>query len=248
MSTIRKCTLYRDSTGIAIGKGLGICDLDGCQSICDGDIQFCERPDTLRKYLLDQEVGKEGGAVKKELPDLKKLGSLNIKSSPYKVLVVDDEESIRTFIVTLLSKKGHSCATATDGAEALDKMNSDQFDAVITDIVMGEMDGLTLTKEILGRYPGLPVMIMTGYTDDYSTEEAIEAGAQEFVKKPFSITELDLRFRKMMRNHEILKQIESKRNEIVFNLQRESSEKIKELKEEIETLKSKLSNFYDPNL
>jgi DNA-binding response OmpR family regulator len=92
-----------------------------------------------------------------------------------------------------------------DGAEALDKMNSDRFDAVITDIVIGKVDGLTLTKEILRRYPGLPIMIMTGYTDDYSVEEAIEAGAQEFIKKPFSITEFDLRFRKMMRDNEILK-------------------------------------------
>jgi CheY-like chemotaxis protein len=44
-----------------------------------------------------------------------------------------------------------------DGAEALDKMNSDRFDAVITDIVIGKVDGLTLTKEILRRYPGLPI-------------------------------------------------------------------------------------------
>jgi DNA-binding NtrC family response regulator len=153
---------------------------------------------------------------------LKKLESLNMKSSQYKVLVVDDEEFIRTFIVTLLSKKGHRCVTAMDGAEALDKMNSDRFDAVITDIVIGKMDGLALSKEILRRYPGLPVMIMTGYTDDYSVEKAIEAGAQEFIKKPFSITEFDLRFRKMMRDNEILKQSESKKNEMILNLEKES--------------------------
>ena len=135
---------------------------------------------------------------------------------------MDDEESIRTFIVTLLSKKGHRCVTAMDCAEALDKMNGDRFDAVITDIVIGKVDGLTLTKEILRRYPGLPIMIMTGYTDDYSVEEAIEAGAQEFIKKPFSITEFDLRFRKMMRDNEILKPSESKKNEMIFNLQIES--------------------------
>jgi CheY-like chemotaxis protein len=205
-----------------MGKGLGNCDFDGCQSICDGDIQFCEIPDAMRKYLLDRKGKEEEGAIKKELPNLKILGSLNIKSSQYKVLVVDDEEPIRTFIVTLLSKKGHRCVTAMDGAEALDKMNSDRFDAVITDIVIGKVDGLTLTKEILRRYPGLPIMIMTGYTDDYSVEEAIEAGAQEFIKKPFSITEFDLRFRKMMRDNEILKQSESKKNEMILNLQKES--------------------------
>ena len=222
MSSIKKCSFYRDSNGIAMGKGLGNCDFDGCQSICDGDIQFCEKPDAMRKYFLDQKGKEEEGAIKKELPNLKILGSLNMKSSQYKVLVVDDEEFIRAFIVTLLSKKGHRCVTAMDGAEALDKMNSDRFDAVITDIVIGKVDGLTLTKEILRRYPGLPIMIMTGYTDDYSVEEAIEAGAQEFIKKPFSITEFDLRFRKMMRDNEILKPSESKKNEMIFNLQIES--------------------------
>jgi len=205
-----------------MGNGLSICDFDGSQSTCDGDIQFCEKPDTVRKYFLDQKGKEEEGAIKKELPNLKKLGSLNMKSSQYKVLVVDDEEFIRTFIVTLLSKKGHRCVTAMGGAEALDKMNSDRFDAVITDIVIGKMDGLTLTKEILRRYPGLPIMIMTGYTNDHSVEEAIEVGAQEFIKKPFPITEFDLRFRKMMRDNEILKQSESKQNEMIFNLQKES--------------------------
>jgi hypothetical protein len=157
MPTTKKCSFYRDSKGIGMGKGLGNCDFDGCQSICDGDTQFCEKPDAMRKYLLDRKGKEEGGAIKKELPNLKILGSLNMKSSQYKVLVVDDEESIRTFIVTLLSKKGHRCVTAMDGAEALDKMNSDRFDAVITDIVIGKVDGLTLTKEILRRYPGLPI-------------------------------------------------------------------------------------------
>jgi CheY-like chemotaxis protein len=195
-----------------MGKGLGFCDFDGSQSVCDGDVGFCEKPDALRKHFLDEKRKEEGGTTKKESLDLKKIGMLNMKSSPYKVLIVDDEESIRSLIVTLLTKEGHSCTTATDGGEVLNKLNSDRFDAVITDIIIGVMDGLTLTKEILGTYPRLPVMVMTGYIDDYSAEEAIEAGAQEFIKKPFSINEFDLRFRKMMRDHKILEQNEAKKN------------------------------------
>ena len=121
--------------------------------------------------------------------------------SGIKVLVVDDEENIRTLVATLLSTKGHSCAAAADGTQALDKMTGERFDAVITDNVMGEMDGFTLTKEILERYPGLPVMAMTGYAGDHSAEQAIEAGAQEFIIKPFSVNEFLIRFDKMMRHH-----------------------------------------------
>ena len=246
MSTTKKCPLYREATG-AFGKGLGTCDFNGCQSICDGDIRFCEKPDALSKYFSDEKTKKEGSLTKRESPDLKKIGTLNMNSRPYNVLIVDDEEPIRTLIVALLSRGGHHCATATDGREALDKLKSDRYDAVITDIVMGVMDGITLTKEILGRYPGLPVMVTTGYTDDYSAEGAIEAGAKEFIKKPFSITELDLRFRKMMRDHETWRREQEKGHDMVFNLQRESSEKIERLEKKIETLEGRAHN-YDPEL
>lgn len=119
----------------------------------------------------------------------------------YKVLVVDDEEPMRKLIVSLLSTKGHHCVTARNGLEALDKIKEAKYDAVIADIVMPEMDGLSLTKEISKHDQSLPVMIMTGYTDDYSAETAIASGAREFISKPFSISEFIIRFHKMMDNH-----------------------------------------------
>jgi len=64
----------------------------------------------------------------------------------YKVLVVDDEEMIRRLILTILSKQGHHCDTASNGFEALDKIRKEHFDAVITDIEMPKMDGFILTR------------------------------------------------------------------------------------------------------
>jgi CheY-like chemotaxis protein len=243
-SPTTRCIFYRDSKGIGMGKGLGYCDFDGCQSVCDGDIQFCEKPDAMRKYLLDRKGKEEGGGIKEELLNLNKLESLNIKSSNYQVLVVDDEEPMRKLIVTLLSQKGHQCVTVSNGLEALDKIRENKFDAVIADIVMPEMDGVALTKELLKHYQSLPVMIMTGYTDEYSAETAISSGAREFINKPFSIAEFIIRFHKMMHEHEILCQIEAKTKDIVFNLQRDSNKKIGELKKEIENLKNKLTSLY----
>jgi CheY-like chemotaxis protein len=247
-STTTRGIVYRDSKAIDIGKGLGYCDFNGGQSVCDGDAQFYEKPGAMRKYLLDQEGKEEGGGIKDELLNLNRLESLNIKSSNYKVLIVDDEAPIKKLIVTLLSQKGHQCITASNGIEALDKIGKEKFDAVIVDIVMPEMDGIALTKKISKHYPGLLVMIMTGY-DEYSAETAIASGAQEFINKPFSPTEFVIRFHKMMHDYKTLRQIEAKNNEIIFNLQRNSNEKIEELKKEIEKLKNQLMFPYrEPSL
>ena len=124
-----------------------------------------------------------------------------MESTHYKILVVDDEEPIRKLIVSLLSPRGHQCVTANNGREALDKIMETKFDALITDIVMPEMDGIALTKELSKHYQNLPVMVMTGYTEEYSAETAIASGAREFIKKPFSISEFLIRFDKMMRDH-----------------------------------------------
>jgi diguanylate cyclase (GGDEF)-like protein len=124
-----------------------------------------------------------------------------MESTHYKILVVDDEEQMRKLIASLLSTKGHQCVTANNGLEALDKIMEAKYDALITDIVMPEMDGIALTKELSKHYQNLPVMVMTGHTEDYSAETAIASGAREFISKPFSITEFILRFNKMMHDH-----------------------------------------------
>jgi len=157
---------------------------------------------------------------------LNELQSLNVKSSNYRVLIVDDEEPVRKLIETLLSQRGHQCITVSNGLEALDKISKNIFDAVITDIVMPKMDGITLTKELLTRDQRLPVMVMTGYAGEYSAETAIASGAQEFINKPFSIAEFIIRFHKMMREHEILYEIEAKTKDVISNLQGDSNEKI----------------------
>jgi two-component system cell cycle response regulator len=139
--------------------------------------------------------------VKEESPNLNTSETSTMKPSHYKVLIVDDDESIRSLMVSLLAQKGHHCETATNGLEALDRISKTEIDAVITDIVMPEMDGISLTKELLKRYQNLPVMTVTGYAEEYSAETAMASGAREFVKKPFSTTEFIIRFDKMMREH-----------------------------------------------
>ena len=129
--------------------------------------------------------------------------------SKYRVLVVDDEEFIRQLVVSFLSKLGYSCVTAIDGEDALGKMEANKIDAVITDIKMPKLNGIILIREILQRYVGLPIMVMTGFEDEFSAGAAISAGAREFIKKPFSLYELAIRLKKMITESEIIRRIES---------------------------------------
>jgi len=152
-----------------------------------------------------------------------------MESSKYTILVVDDEESIRNIIVTLLSKLGHSCVTAINGVDALDKMKGNKVDAVVTDIKMPEMDGITLASEILNQYPGLPIMVMTAFDEEYSAGVAISAGAREFIKKPFSLDEFGIRLNKMINDSETLRRRESEKNgdEDIHDLMDELEETLK---------------------
>ena len=132
-----------------------------------------------------------------------------MEPSKYTILVVDDEESLRNLIVTFLSRLGHSCVTAIDGVDALDKIKGNKVDVVITDIKMPNMDGITLTSEIVTRYPDLLVMVMTAFGDEYSAGLAISTGARDFIKKPFSLDEFAIRLHKMINDSETLRRLKS---------------------------------------
>ncbi len=154
---------------------------------------------------------------------------LMAESSQYVILVVDDEESIRSLVAKLLSKLGHSCVTAMDGVDALDRMKKNRIDGVITDIKMPNLDGVALTREILKRFPELPIMVMTAFDEEYSAGSAISAGAREFIKKPFSLDEFFVQFRKLMSDSETIKRLKR---------EKPADENVKDLTDELEaTLK-----------
>ena len=139
-----------------------------------------------------------------------------MKPSKYTILVVDDQESLRNLIATFLSKLGHSCVAAIDGVDALDKMKGNKVDAVVTDIRMPNMDGITLTSKISMQYPELPIMIMTAFEEEDTAGLAVCAGARDFIKKPFSLNEFSVRLHKMINDSEAQRRI--KREKGVDNI------------------------------
>ena len=128
--------------------------------------------------------------------------NMRMGPSKYTILVVDDEELLRNLIVTFLSKLGHSCVTAIDGVDALDKIKGNKIDAVVTDIKMPNMDGTILTSKISVQYPELPVMIMTAFDEGDTAGIAVCVGARDFIKKPFSLNEFSVRLHKMINDSE----------------------------------------------
>ncbi len=114
------------------------------------------------------------------------------------VLVVDDDQCIREVLTILISHEGYRCESVPNGIEAMKKVRQGNFDVVITDLQMPEMDGIGLTRELRQHFSDLPVMIITGNPDDSVVESAIDAGAREVLLKPFSISELTVRLRRMV--------------------------------------------------
>jgi CheY-like chemotaxis protein len=122
-----------------------------------------------------------------------------MEPSSYRILIVDDEPVIIALLASFLSSQGYLCVTATNGRAALEMATQNHFDVVITDVLMPEMDGITLTQELLHQFPDLFIMVMTGYYDEKTMENAVAAGAHEFIKKPFSLAEFDMRFQRIIR-------------------------------------------------
>lgn len=116
-----------------------------------------------------------------------------------KVLVVEDDPKLSGLLREFLGMKGFSCETASNGEEAFVRARQAMPDMVITDIKMPGMDGIALTRELRLINPDLPVMVMTGFAE-YSEEDAVTAGAADFIAKPFSISEFSARFQRLVRD------------------------------------------------
>ncbi|MFU8770268.1 MAG: response regulator, partial [Desulfotignum sp.] len=108
----------------------------------------------------------------------------------HSILIVDDDTAITDAVEKYLSLLSYRVETAVNADEALKKLETFRPDVVLTDIIMQGMDGLALTRRIKETHD-IDVMIMTGYSDTFSYEEAVKIGASDFIFKPFRFEELD---------------------------------------------------------
>jgi len=108
------------------------------------------------------------------------------------ILVVDDEESMRNLLNSILVKDGYRVLLAECGEEALDMLKRESIDLVMSDLKMPGMDGFELLKRIKTDYPGIGVVMVTAFGDTYTIKDAILLGADEYVTKPFKRFEISL--------------------------------------------------------
>jgi cyclic di-GMP phosphodiesterase len=110
-----------------------------------------------------------------------------------KCLVVDDEPRLRRVLVRLLEGEGFTCAEAGSGTDALEVLQRDPMPLVISDLRMPQMDGVTLLREILARWPDTAVIVVTAVAEVESAVACLQHGALDYVAKPFHLEEVRAR-------------------------------------------------------
>jgi len=122
----------------------------------------------------------------------------------FNILVVEDNNDLREMYVTALNRFGYKCFGASDGLQAFDLLEKETMDLIIADIMMPNMDGLELTKE-LRKYGdnNTPIIIVTARDDFNTIEKSFEYGADDYMVKPVNINELILRIKAILRRAKI---------------------------------------------
>jgi len=113
-----------------------------------------------------------------------------VRSSRQRVLVVDDEASIRDLLSKTLALAEYDVDTAPDGTTALDRMRAFNYDLLIADLKMPGMDGLTLIRQAKRIKADLPVIIITGFSTESSAIEAVNLGVAGYLTKPFRVPQV----------------------------------------------------------
>ena len=124
-----------------------------------------------------------------------------------KILVVDDESTICNSVKKILSRKGFTVDNTLNAEEALEKMKTNKYDLLITDLMMPKTNGMELLELVKKHYPDIDVLIITGYSSIESAVKATKLGALDYISKPFTPDELNDRIQKAVeiRNKRTLK-------------------------------------------
>jgi len=133
-----------------------------------------------------------------------------------KILIVDDEPSIVTLIQFNLEKAGYETITATDGRQAVELAQNETPDLMILDIMLPELDGMEVLKELRKNQVDIPVILLTAKDEEFDKVLGLELGADDYMTKPFSTRELAARVKAVLRRFEPIKQTkgQTEQNEV----------------------------------
>ncbi|PAQ08809.1 response regulator [Mesorhizobium temperatum] len=117
-----------------------------------------------------------------------------------KLLIVEDDESVRTLAARALERAGHMIDIAADGAQGLALIRAARggYDLVVSDIRMPEMDGIQMAKAAASLFPTMKILLMTGYADQRERAEELNGVIVDVVQKPFTLAEIRARVEKAL--------------------------------------------------
>ncbi len=129
------------------------------------------------------------------------------KKKDAKILVVDDDKQLADNLVDYLSQLGYQAAAAYGGRDGLNRFDEGDFQLVITDLKMPEMDGMELLESVKALDRRVVIIVITGYGTIESAVEAIKKGAYDFIPKPFKMEELEVIVNRALERHTLLSQL-----------------------------------------
>ncbi|MDT9597598.1 hybrid sensor histidine kinase/response regulator [Sphingosinicella rhizophila] len=153
---------FFSTKGIGKGTGLGLSMIHGLAGQLGGDLELSSTPGEGTRADLWLPAAERAQAA----PPTPVAAAVAAAGRPLRILLVDDEELVRTGTAEMLRDLGHHVTEASNGVEALEVLGrTTDFDAVVTDYMMPRMNGAELTRQIEGLDPGMPILLITGYAD-----------------------------------------------------------------------------------
>lgn len=120
------------------------------------------------------------------------------------ILIVDDEQSYRQLLTLVFEEQGNTIRTAMNGRQALELLQTEPADVIISDVKMPDMDGIEMLREVRETLPDLGVILMTAFASVETAREAFKLGADDFIQKPFDVEELKLIVRKTLEKQALI--------------------------------------------
>ena len=113
-----------------------------------------------------------------------------IRKNVTKILIAEDDTAVREFVSRALVNAGHEVVAAADGLQALEALENDEFDLLLSDIVMPELDGIALALKVSRDWPDLPILLMTGYAAERQRAHNLDALIHDVISKPFTLQQI----------------------------------------------------------
>ncbi len=203
-----------DSKQVYTGTGLGLPLARSLSELHNGSLKYIPSEDQYNYFQLtlplvqQYSVTLEQISNDKESPTDQSAKTTNKDNVlKHSVLIVEDDDELRKFLYNQL-KRQYNTYKAINGADALEILNSKQIDIIISDIAMPVMDGLQLCKEVKSNidYSHIPIILLTAKTNIQSKIAGLDAGADAYVEKPFSMDHIFAQVSNLLANRNNLKE------------------------------------------